>query len=169
MALGVATCSLKLALGKSLDVGKHRRLDPETSGCRCKARTCRARSNDRASGWSCDQTATASVLWQGPAWRAGRLMPMRSQEPGWCGRTRAATIPRHSHTALHRPLRMRQPGPRLAASGEHPGQRGHGGVLGLPAGDADINRGHLFGQGSGADEDARYFVELGVGVLGVAA
>ena len=97
---------------------------PETSGCRCKARTCRARSNDRASGWSCDQTATASVLWQGPAWRAGRLMPMRSQEPGWCGRTRAATIPRHSHTALHRPLRMRQPGPRLAASGEHPGQRG---------------------------------------------
>jgi hypothetical protein len=92
--------------------------------CRWKARTCRARSNDRASGWSCDQTATASVLWQGPAWRAGRLMPMRSQEPGWCGRTRAATIPRHSHTALHRPLRMRQPGPRLAASGEHPGQRG---------------------------------------------
>ena len=75
----------------------------------------------------------------------------------------------HSQAQPHRAAQTSQNAPAMpAASGVHPGQRGHGGVLGLPAGDADINRGHLFGQGSGADEDARHFVEFRVGVLGVA-
>jgi hypothetical protein len=60
-----------------------------------------------------------------PRWRRRRNQcrptvlaapPRRPQDPGWCGRTSAATSLRYSQTALHRPLSMRQPGPRLAAS-----------------------------------------------------
>ena len=77
----------------------------------------------------------------------------------------------HSQAQPHRAAQTSQNAPaRPAASGERraPRPARDGGVLGLPAGDADINRGHLFGQGSRADEDARHFVEFRVGVLGVA-
>jgi hypothetical protein len=42
--------------------------------------------------------------------------PMRSHDPGWRQRTSVATSPRYDQTALHRARRMRQPGPRQAAS-----------------------------------------------------